>query len=161
MLALLNKPGVRSLILNAFIAFGAVLLLNGLIFGLGWNASPSTVNPSAFTPPDDVIGIVWEGLFALMGTARWLLNSHAEAGASQARTRITMLIGFCLLYPFYSLAIGGAVGGLLGNLGTILLSVFTATYVWKFSKPAAFMISLVTLWVMFATAVTLSELGWF
>jgi translocator protein len=122
--------------------------------------SPRTIRQT-FEPPGYVIGLVWEGLFALMATSRWLLNASSEIGAVRSRTWITVLIGFCLLWAFYSLAISNLIGGLLGNLGAILLSVVTITRVWRYSKPAAFLILPVSLWVIFATAIVLSQLGWF
>ncbi len=160
MFASLNKPGALSLVLNVLLAVGAALVMNGLIFGLGWNRSTDYATKPSFEPPGYVVGLVWEGLFALMATARWLLNSRSGTGASRARALVTLLIIFCLLWAFYSLAIGSLIGGLLGNLGTIAIASFTVARLGAISKTAAFLIMPVVLWVTFATAIVLSELGW-
>ncbi|MEI2581565.1 hypothetical protein [Scytonema sp. PRP1] len=40
------------------------------------------------------------------------------------------------------------------------IASFTVARLWAISKTAAFLIMLVVLWVTFATAIVLSELGW-
>lgn len=160
MLASLNKPGSLSLVLNLLLAVGAALAMNVLIFELGWDKSTDYAPKPSFEPPSYVVGLVWIFLFALMATARWLLNSRSETGTSGARTLVTLLIIFCLLWPFYSLAIGSLNGGLLGNLGTIALATFTITRMWPISKTSAFLIVPVVLWVTFAATIVTSELGW-
>lgn len=152
MFAALNKPGTRSLVLNLLLAVGAAVAMNGLIFGLGWNKSTDYSPKALYEPPDYMIGLVWIVLFALMATSRWLLNSSPEIGASQARAWVTFLVIFCLIWPLYSLAIGSVIGGLLGNFETIAIATFAVIRVWMISKPAAFLIMPVILWVTFATA---------
>lgn len=152
MLPSLNKPGVRSLVLNLLIAVGAVMAMNGLVFGFGWNRSNDNLPKLSFEPPDYVIGIVWIVLFALMATARWLLNSYFDTEASQARDWVTFLLIFCLIWPLYSLAISSVIGGLVGNMGTIAIAVIAVTRAWMVSKTAALLIMPVIPWVIFATA---------
>jgi tryptophan-rich sensory protein len=129
MFAAFNKSDTSALMLNILLATGAASVINGLIFGLGWDKSIDYAPKSPFEPPGYVIGLIWEGLFASMATARWLLNASGDPGAAQARAWITALIGFCLIWAFYSLAIGSIIGGLLGNLGTILLAGLTISQV--------------------------------
>jgi translocator protein len=157
----LNQPTRRSLILNIVLSTGSALVMNGLIFSLGWSSSDIPTRP-AFAPPDFVIGLVWAViLFPLMASARWRLNYYREMTANQAQKWVTFLILSCLIYPLYSLAISSVLGGFFGNIWTIALASFTVAQVWSISKPAAYSVLPVIIWVAFATSITISELGWF
>lgn len=151
MLASLNKPDTRSLVLNLLLGVGSAIAMNGLIFGLGWNKQTDYAPKPSFELPDHVVAIVWLALFAFMATARWLLNSYSEIGALQARASVTFLMIFCLIWPFYSLAISSIVGALVGNFGAIAIALFAIARLWIFSKTAAFLIMPVVLWVALAT----------
>jgi hypothetical protein len=71
---------VRSLAANLALYLVPPLLLNGIIFGLGWDRD-STPNP--YLPPGWAVGSIWMLLFAAMGTASWLLlkSEHGEVRA--------------------------------------------------------------------------------
>jgi tryptophan-rich sensory protein len=159
LLNILNQPTRRSLTLNMVIALGSALVMNGLIFSLGWS-SADNITPPSFAPPAFVIGLVWTILFPLMASARWRLNFYSESTANQAQIWVTFLIVSCLVYPLYSLALSSVLGGFLGNIWTIALASFTVSRVWSTSKPAAYSILPVIIWVSFATSITMSELGW-
>lgn len=151
MVASLNKPDTRSLVLNLLLGVGSAIAMNGLIFGLGWNKRTDSAPKPSFELPDHVVAIVWLVLFAFMATARWLLNSYSEIGALRARASVTFLMIFCLFWPFYSLAIASIVGALVGNFGVIAIALFAIVRLWIFSKTAAFLIMPVVLWVALAT----------
>ena len=153
-----NRPNYRALSLNLAADIGAVLLMNGLIFGLGWGMNETQIRKVSFDPPGYVVGSVWILLFGLMATARWLVGAKPDAGAAQKW--VTGLLIFCLCYPLYSLALNSATGGLIGNVATVALAAFTVVRVYPVSRPAAFLIAPVILWVSFATFITLAELGW-
>jgi tryptophan-rich sensory protein len=162
MIARLNNPDRNSLALNVFLAVGATLVLNGLIFALGWDTSTGATRTPAFEPPGWLVGLVWTTiLFPLMATARWQLNARLEAGASGARATVTVLLACCLIWPLYSLAIGSLIGGLIGNLVTIAIAVYAIYRVLPISRNTALLIVPVVLWVMFATAIIVGEMGVF
>ncbi len=69
MLSLLNQPNTTSLILNILVALVAVSVMNGLIYGLGWNKTIKPIAKSLLAPHTYLIGIVWTILFVLMATA--------------------------------------------------------------------------------------------
>ena len=140
MLDVLNRPNRGSLIANLCVALASVLLMNALIFGFGWNIPSDQMRRVWFEPPDYVVGAVWVALFALMAFARWQLNGTTTGQAS--------------------LAIGSVIGGLIGNLWTIALAVFTISRVWRVSPIAAYCIAPVIVWVTFATFITRGELGY-
>ncbi len=156
MFAALNKPDRRSLILNILVALGVVLVINGLIFVLGWDRANATPQ----SPPGALVGSVWVVLFALMATARWQLNAYSINQAAAARNWVTTLMLSCWLYPFYSLALNSQIGGLLGNVATITLTMFVVVHVWSVSKRTALLILPVIFWVAFATITVLKGLGW-
>ncbi len=156
MFAVLNQPGRRSLLLNLLAALGAVLAVNGLIFVMAWDQ----VSATSQAPPGSLVGSVWVVLFVLMATARWQLNAYSAKQAATARNWVTILMLSCLLYPFYALALHSQIGGLLGNVGTIALTIFVVTQAWSISKPTALLMLPVALWVAFATVTVVKDLGW-
>jgi translocator protein len=158
----LNSPERSALTLNVLLMVGATIALNGLIFALGWDTSTASASAKtpAFAPPGWVVGLVWTAiLFPLMATARWQLNAYSEPSASGARATITALLICCLIWPFYSLALGSLVGGLIGNLITIGIALYAIWRVTPLSRSTALLIAPVVLWVVFATAIILSEMG--
>jgi tryptophan-rich sensory protein len=167
MLQRINQPNRASMLLNLGVALGATFVINGLIFGLGWNASTDTLAARAsFAPPDWVVGAAWVVWLGLLAVARWWLNASVRAEAVNARNWVGGLLVSCLLWPLYSLAIGSLVGGLIGNLWTIALAAFTIFQISKLSKtdphlalPAGSLVAPVILWVSYATAIILRQLG--
>jgi len=155
-----NQSSLRSLVLNLLLSLGLVLLMNGLIFSFGWGTGSTTHSKPWFNPPDYLVGLVWTGLFALMAIARWMMNFPSKTSPAQARNWITLLIGFCLLYPLYSLALNSFIGGLIGNLATIVFASFTIVRVWSISQLASVLIMPVVLWVAIATTIDIPRIQW-
>ncbi len=157
-MSILDRPDRTGLISNTSIAILSALAVNGLI---------AVVNPSEMArpgsvhlqPPGYVIGTVWLVLFAAMGTARWLLLTK-PLDTVRARRLIMLLLLFCLAYPVYTLGLKSEGIGLIGNLMTIALSVFVVIRVGSISRLAAGLVSLVTLWVSFASFLVVEQLGW-
>jgi tryptophan-rich sensory protein len=135
----------RSLICHLLVVVGTVLLVNGLIFGMGWNSSRAEA-PLETLPPGWVIGSVWVVLFTLFAVALWQLRTHPAA-----YNWLIALILFCLAYPFYSLAFDNRYAGLLGNLGCIALGGLVTGRALSASRPAALCIFPVIPWVIYAT----------
>ena len=155
----LNQDDRRALMLNVALAVGAALIMNGVIFLFGWDSTTDHAPQPWFEPPGWVVGVVWLVLFSLMASARWTLNSYTIIGVVRARAMITLLIISCLLWPFYSIAIGSLVGGLVGNIMTIAIAIVAIVYAWPRSRDAALFILPVVLWLSFATLIILAELG--
>jgi tryptophan-rich sensory protein len=88
-----------------------------------------------------------------MGTARWLIIKSKSQKATYHSRSVVFLVVFCFLYPFYSLAIDSNIGGLIGNIATILLAGWTAYQIKSSSKAASAFMFPVVLWVSFATAI--------
>lgn len=155
---LLNRPTHRGLWLNIAVWIGAVLVMNGLIFGFGWNTNADPAQRSTrYEVPGWIVGSVWTLLFGLMAVARWRLNRFSD---DNARWWTTVLLINCLLYPLYTLALRSIYGGLVGNLLTIGLALFTIRQVWPRDRLAAGLLCTVPLWVAFATVSIFGQLGW-
>ena len=155
----LNQDDRQALVLNVALAVGAALIMNAAIFLLGWDSTTDYAPRPWFEPPGWVIGVVWLVLFSLMASARWTLNSYTIIGVVRARAMVTLLIVACLLWPFYSLAIGSLAGGLIGNIVTIIIAVAAMVFAWLRSRDAALFILPVVLWLLFATLIILAEMG--
>lgn len=158
MIGIANRADNTGLATNIAVAVGAVLLVNGLIFGLGWDSSSGEPVSPSFAPPGYVVAAVWVALFAAMAAARWLL---LRAGGGRVRVHdrlVVALLASCLAYPFFAIAPGSLVGGLIGNLLIIALALFAAWNVRRASAPAATLILPVAGWVSFATVIVVRTL---
>ena len=161
----INKPGRKSLLLNLALFISLVLAMNSFIFGLGWDkiSDAGSLRKPYISPSGEVIGSVWVILIALMSIGRWTMNKYSKDRATRPRKAITILIVSCIFYPLYSIAIGGLtglLGGLTGNIIIILNSIIVLWLVKPISKPAFYLNIPVLIWVIFATTIIISELGW-
>jgi tryptophan-rich sensory protein len=153
---ILERPDRTGLIGNTSIAVLSALAVNGFIAVVNPSemASPGSVH---LQPPGYVIGIVWLVLFAAMGVARWLLLTK-PMDTIRARRLILVLLLFCLAYPVYTLGLKSEILGLGGNLLIIALSLFVVTRLSSISRLAAGLVSLVMVWVSFASFLVVEQL---
>ncbi len=155
-MGILERPDRTGLIGNTSIAVLSALAVNGFIAVVNPSemASPGSVH---LQPPGYVIGIVWLVLFAAMGVARWLLLTK-PMDTIRARRLILVLLLFCLAYPVYTLGLKSEILGLGGNLLIIALSLFVVTRLSSISRLAAGLVSLVMVWVSFASFLVVEQL---
>lgn len=158
MTTVIDQTSNTSLVLNVTIAVILCLVINSIIFGIGWDGGDESIN-IWFAPPGYVVGTVWVILFGLIGASRYLLNSAGE-WAKGTKALLVGLLLFCLAYPIYTIGFNSEFIGLLGNIATILFTVFAMYRTWKFSRAAAYLLSPIVLWVTFATILVLAELRW-
>jgi tryptophan-rich sensory protein len=92
-----------------------------------------------------------------MGVARWLLLTK-PMDTIRARRLILVLLLFCLAYPVYTLGLKSEILGLGGNLLIIALSLFVVTRLSSISRLAAGLVSLVMVWVSFASFLVVEQL---
>jgi tryptophan-rich sensory protein len=163
----LRSGGQAGLAANIGLALGGCLLVNAVIFGLGWGrGTDDLARVSRLVPAGWVVGTVWVGLFALMGAGRWRLAAEASPGwldhgargeeAERARRWLDILLVNCIAYPLYTLGLSSATLGLLGNLVTAALAAWTARLAFPVSRKAAAVPLLVAGWVSFASIGILS-----
>ncbi len=147
MVSLLDRPDRPGLVANLGVALAIVLILNALIFGLGWQATSAYV--PRFVPPPAVIGCVWVVLFAFMACARWELNRAAALRIDKVGL-IVLFVG-CAAYPFYT---AGLQSELVGEAGNVTLLVLTGRlamrYACRMPRAAAWLAPLL-LWLSFAS----------
>ncbi len=124
-------------------------VMNGLIFGLGWNDGTQLTDPG--DPPGWMVGAVWLVLFALMGLALATLQRLGTECARRGRSWVLILIGFCLAYPVYAIATDSWALGLIGNFLTIALALYVVIRVWAASRGAAWLVFPIIPWVSYAT----------
>jgi len=147
MISLLDRPDRSGLIANVAGALTIVVVLNALIFGLGW-AGTSRRAP-AFLPPPVVIGIVWLALFPCMALARWELNRAIAPRADKAGIFAIFLL--CSTYPFYTGGLNSDVVGEAANVSLMLLAGgLVARYARRSPRASAWLVPLV-LWLCFAS----------
>lgn len=154
MTALPNRPTPSGLAANVALAVGLVLALNGLVFAFGWEGGGDGASSLRVELPGWFVGLVWTLLFAGLGAARWLVTRAPTVDADRGARLVVVLLAVCALYPFYALASTSRVPGLIGNLVTIALAVWTARRIRASSGLAAALVGLVAAWVVFATVIT-------
>lgn len=147
-----SKPMFRSLGANLALFLVPVVLLNGVIFGLGWDRT-SVALPGL--PPGWFVGGLWLLLFAAMAVARWLLvRGGVERGDRKAASGVELLGFLCLIYPLYTVGLSNDRIGLVGNLVTLLVALPVAAFAWRRVRAAGGCIVAVCLWLSYAAAVT-------
>jgi len=153
MINLANRDNMWGLLTNIVLAMSFAAFVNAIIFSRGWNRSGDYVIQPSFAPPDYMIGVVWVFLFACMATARWLIiKSKSEKAVLHSRL-VVLLVVFCALFPFYSLAFDSTTGGLIGCIATLLLAGWIVYQVKSSSRAAAALVFTVILWLSFATVI--------
>jgi tryptophan-rich sensory protein len=85
-------------------AVSLAALCNLLIALAGWNGNDGLIVPAGWEWVDPIVGYVWLGLFAGMGTAAWLVYSSGRPTAVRDGRLVVGLIAVCFLYPVYTLA---------------------------------------------------------
>ena len=146
----------RTPLQDIALAVLSCIIVNALIFGLHWDGPSSNARGASLAPPDWFVGLVWVGLFVCMGIVRFRLRRHPDKGAQR---RLIVLAVSDLAYPFYTLAFHSAYAGFLGNLMTILFAMSFLVQAWRTDKVSAILIFLQVLWALFASLITLQELG--
>ncbi len=177
MFEIFNSPTIPGLVANIVGCVSSTLILNGLIFGLGWSRldRPALLDPTVaprFTPPGYAFGLIWTGLFTLMGTARWLIAQGSDIGShmgadmaivAQHQQLVLGLIIFCLVQPLYSTAINSRLGGILGTVAAFGLAGFTAVTIRSSSTIAGLLIVPVAVWTFYASILLIAVIrsrGW-
>jgi translocator protein len=144
-MATVDSNPVRSLAGNLAAFVLPPLLLNGMIFGLGWNTNSA---PNPYLPPGWVVGTIWMVLFAAMGIARWLVVGNAEHRHAK---RVAILGLLCLIYPLYTLGLSSLTIGLAGGILTGLYAIWIMPGLLRVSRAAAALIGLVAAWLIYAS----------
>ncbi|MGA8939921.1 MAG: TspO/MBR family protein [Acidobacteriaceae bacterium] len=139
---------------NMVLFVGLPLVLNGLIFGLGWERSSG---PQTGLPPGWVVGAIWLVLFAGMGIARWLLLRAAvtRGDVNVRRVEWVSLLAFlCLLYPLYTAGFSNLFDGLVGNVLTLVVAVPVAVYGFRRVRAAGAWLVPLCAWLAYAAWAT-------
>ena len=112
----------------------AAVLMNALIYGMGWNDDASKSNEkkvngpvrndNTMLPPGWVIGFVWVIVLGCLGYVYFLLSSNVKWWGGGA---VLFIIVWCLMYPVLT-------GGLRKNIGPIMN---TATLILSFGAALA------------------------
>lgn len=143
------------------VSVGIAAVTNGALAAFGLNRRDSEIWP-AFAPPGHTIGVIWIVLFALMGTARWLVVRGRDASAARNARWIDGLIAMCLAYPFYTHFIGGHAVELAGNIATFSLAAAIVVRL-RAEMLAASFVAVVAAWIAFATVLVFALValnGW-
>ncbi len=151
-----NRRTAKGLAANLTIALVLVLVANGLIFALNPESASSAAS-SPLNPPGWLVGAVWVLLFEAMAAARWFVLGRDDRRI-RSSTWILLLVLFCLAYPVYTLGLRSLAVGLIGDIATFAVALWVALRVYRASRLAAGLVSLVAAWVAFATLVVILQI---
>jgi len=142
----LSSKSLSPLLLQVGGLLAIVLVINGLIFGLGWNDG-SSITSDELTPPGWLVGSIWLILFAIFGVLRYQLLSQPGK-----RKLLDILIAACALYPAYTAGLSNQTVALVGNVLTL---VYAYVVFYKLDR-LKLQLQLVPLliWLTFATYIT-------
>jgi tryptophan-rich sensory protein len=143
-----TKFAVKSLGGNLAAFLLPSLLLNGLIFGLGWDGNSA---PDPYLPPGWAVGTIWMLLFTAMGVARWMLVRNVPANSGSHDRPIVWLAFLCLIYPLYTGGLRSETVGLAGSMSTAILALWVTVQIAKPSRAAAALTGLVVAWLAYAS----------
>ena len=138
---LLNNP-LFHILLPIILA----ILLNGLIYYLGWNNSSLKLKHTIL-PPGYIIGIVWIIIFGLLGYVHYLLYKLKGKFSIYSNIIVLFLI-FCLAYPFLTNGLKEGNANIL-NLITLILSFVIGLIVITQSVKAFYYIIPLLLWASY------------
>jgi tryptophan-rich sensory protein len=123
----------------------AVLAMNGVIFGLGWNRSrPISAAP---LPPGWAIGAIWVGLFVLFALA-WTRTQGVDRWAGRA---ILGFVTLCLAYPLYTGGLGSRTVGAVANVFCLMAALALVAFLWRRERGAALLFTPSLLWLGYAS----------
>lgn len=142
-------PATLNFWLHIFIPILISVLLNGLIFSMGWDGVRG--GEQSLLPPPWLIGTLWVVWLGFMGWAKWIVSNIETDKAHKAGLWIIALMVYCWLYPFYALAPEGELGIMLGNIGSIFLTAYVFYRVRSVSLKASRLIFPIIIWVVYAT----------
>ncbi|MDX2266027.1 MAG: TspO/MBR family protein [Hyphomicrobiales bacterium] len=141
--------------LYAVLAFtGACLITNGLVFGLGFDSASAATTPR-LAPPGWVIGLVWVGLFAIMG----VIYARVARPGSALRWLLIALAAFSLAYPFYTEGLSNLQTAFIGNIVTLAVTLAIAWRLSREDRTAGALLLPMSAWLTFATYLTADGLA--
>jgi tryptophan-rich sensory protein len=108
----------------------AALLMNGLIFSLGWKIAKYQ-NPNPYIPPGGIVGLVWLVIFALLGYVHYCLYSGNRNRPTAASIAIVLFILYSLAYPILTTFSSNKNAFSLLNQGALLLATATTVLVYQ------------------------------
>ena len=140
----LDDRGRRGLIANALLFTAICLVVNGIVFGLGWNTA-SSAGRAPLIPPGPVVGLVWTALFAAMGAARWAYLRDTPAPGWRGHAPAA-LAAACLAFPFYTAGLSDQRVGYVGTVATLGLAILAAALLRSSSRLASALIVPTAIW---------------
>ena len=104
--------------LNILVPVVAALLVNAIIYALGWNKRVDGKEEVKHLPPGWAVGLIWVVILGLLGYLRFVLRESWIGSIT-----IVVVILYCLAYPFYTSGLKQDIGRLMNVIALILAAV--------------------------------------
>jgi len=103
------------------------IIVNAIIYIKGWQSSneatnATTNNRNPLLPPGPIIGTIWIIIFAFLGYASYIANQTRQTTTS---IFITIIIIWCLAYPFLTNGLNQSPGRILNTITLILAAILS------------------------------------
>lgn len=103
------------------------IIVNAIIYIKGWQSSneatnATTNNRNPLLPPGPIIGTIWIIIFAFLGYASYIANQTRQTTTS---IFITIVIIWCLAYPFLTNGLNQSPGRILNTITLILAAILS------------------------------------
>ncbi|MGB4770524.1 MAG: TspO/MBR family protein [Chitinophagaceae bacterium] len=150
-----------SWILNILLFYAILVVVNILAPFLGLKFDSGPEPRLSYAPPGFIIPVVWFGLFALLGIARYYL---IQSGHKSFQWWLYGLAFLCAAYACYTLGLSQLTRvsalwfGLIENIAVIIFAAFVVYKLFPVNKTAAYLTIPVIIWTAFASIIVLGEM---
>ena len=126
------------------------IIINSIIFTNGWNSGDDQ-QVEKYLPPGWVVGTIWVFILGLLGYGLWLVRTTPFL-----YVMFVFMIGFCLLYPFYTVGLQQSIGKFM-NVITFFLALVLLFLALGFDRRVNVILTIVPL-VAWAAYVNIAQL---
>lgn len=150
-------PPRARLAFNAAAPAAGVMALNVLAMLLGWGANLPTLDEVAAAPPAWFIGVVWLGIYASLGVARWDACRVSDRACDRSRW-VTGVLVWGVAYAFLAGAFG-PVWSLVHAASLLALAAMACARVAPTSRRAAAWLAAPLLWMGYTVVLSVLALN--
>jgi tryptophan-rich sensory protein len=139
--------------LHVFTPVALAIVINSIIFTNDWNNNNDDMNNEVerYLPPGWVVGTVWILILGCLGYGLWLVRSTLAL-----YIMFIFMIGFCLLYPFFTIGLQQGIGKYM-NVMTFFLALVLLFMALGFDRRVNVILTLIPL-VAWVTYVNIAQL---
>ncbi len=154
-----NMPfNKRSLLLYIEIYVGAGLLVNFLIFSLGWQNNMTPPYPTLVTIPPVVHAVGWTLVLMALAFASWWLQSHSGQRIKVSQRWVFAYFVTTVMWPLVTLSTGVMYASIISFLISLMAGVCALWLTFQASRVYILLLGVPIFWMVFQFLNSMS--GW-